>query len=78
MAPGVALMGALIFLPIPLGNVLPAIAVVLLGLGLVFRDGIAVLAGAATGLAAIGYTMALAFGAWAWIGQPLLERLVGS
>lgn len=78
MAPGVALMGALIFLPIPLGNVLPAIAVVLLGLGLVFRDGIAVLAGAATGLAAVGYTMALAFGAWAWIGQPLLERLVGS
>jgi hypothetical protein len=45
---------------------------------LVFRDGIAVLAGAATGLAAIGYTMALAFGAWAWIGQPLLERLVGA
>jgi hypothetical protein len=44
LAPKVALMGGLIFLPIPFGNVLPALALSLLGLGLVFRDGLAVLA----------------------------------
>lgn len=72
MAPKVALMGALIFLPIPLGNVLPAIALVLLGLGLVFRDGLAVLLGAGVGAAAVAYTLALAIGAWAWVVAPLI------
>ena len=77
MGPKVALMGALIFLPIPLGNVLPALAVVLLGLGLVFRDGVAVLLGAVVGVAAVAYTVALAFGAWAWIARPLIDAIGG-
>jgi hypothetical protein len=75
MGPKVALMGALIFLPIPLGNVLPALAVVLLGLGLVFRDGIAVLLSALVGLTAVCYTVGLAIGAWAWIARPLIEAV---
>jgi len=38
-----AVMGAVIILPLPLGNVLPAISLLLLGLALVFRDGLAVI-----------------------------------
>ena len=59
MAAWVAAMAVLIFLPIPFGNVLPAVALVLLGLGLVFRDGLAVLAGLATGGVALGITVGL-------------------
>lgn len=73
LAPKVVLMGALIFLPIPLGNVLPAVSMVLTGLGLVRRDGLAVLAGAVFGAAAVAWTAALGVGAWAWIVRPLLE-----
>jgi hypothetical protein len=40
-----AVMAFIIVLPIPFGNVLPALALVLIGLGLVFRDGVAVVAG---------------------------------
>ena len=39
----VALMALLIFLPIPFGNVLPALALSILGVGLMFRDGAVVL-----------------------------------
>jgi hypothetical protein len=77
MGPKIALMGGLIFLPIPQGNVLPALAVVLLGLGLALRDGVAILLGAAVGVAAVGYTVALAFGAWAWIARPLIDAIGG-
>eukprot|EP01038_Epipyxis_sp_PR26KG_P003020 gene3020-4286_t len=41
--PTVALMGALIFLPIPFGNVLPALSLMLLGVGLSHGDGLAAL-----------------------------------
>ena len=44
----VALMTVLIVLPIPLGNVLPAVTLIVLGLGLVFRDGVALLVRFAT------------------------------
>ena len=59
-------MAALIILPIPFGNVLPALALMLLGLGLAFRDGVLVLVGAATGGLALLSTSALAFAAWHW------------
>ncbi|MEI7444444.1 MAG: exopolysaccharide biosynthesis protein [Burkholderiales bacterium] len=75
LAPKVVLMGALIFLPIPLGNVLPAVSMVLTGLGLVRRDGLAVLVGAVFGAAAVAWTAALGVGAWAWIARPVLEAL---
>ena len=51
MAAKAGLMAVLIILPIPLGNVLPALALMLLGLGMVFRDGIAVLLSAKIGRA---------------------------
>ena len=57
LAPLVAAMAWAIFLPIPFGNVVPAVALLLIGLGLVFEDGLAVLAGATLGVA---WTLALA------------------
>lgn len=51
LAPLVALMAVVIFLPIPLGNIFPAVALLLIGLGLVFEDGLALLVGAALGVA---------------------------
>ena len=75
MAGHVGLMGGLIFLPIPLGNVLPALALVLLGLGLAFRDGWAVLLATAAASMALAYTLALGLAAWTWGLAPLLKGL---
>ena len=75
LAPLVALMAVVIFLPIPLGNIVPAIALLLIGLGWVFEDGLALLAGAAVGLALLGAMAMLAGGLWqvlpAWWGSAL-------
>lgn len=70
----IALMGALIFLPLPLGNVLPGTSLMLLSLGWLFRDGLALLLSAATGMAGVGYAVSvghLAFAAWQHIGASL-------
>jgi hypothetical protein len=72
VAPKVALMGVVIFLPLPFGNVLPALAVVVLGVGIAFRDGLAVLSAAGLALASVAYAAAMAAGAWAWIVEPLV------
>lgn len=71
----IALMAALIFLPLPLGNVLPGTSLMLLSLGWLFRDGVALLLSAAAGAAGVGYAFSvghLAFAAWqhmgAWFG----------
>ncbi len=64
LAPKVAVMAVLIILPIPFGNVLPGIAVVLLGLGLAFRDGLAVLLSGAAAALALAFTAALGAGVW--------------
>jgi hypothetical protein len=63
----VAAMAVLVILPIPFGNVLPALALTLLGIGLVFRDGVAVLLGAVTavGTTALMVTLALLAADWA-------------
>jgi len=75
LAPKVALMGALIFLPIPFGNVMPALALSLLGLGLAFRDGLAVLLALLAGGVAVAYTAGLGVLAWQWGLGPLLQWL---
>ncbi|MCF8167330.1 MAG: exopolysaccharide biosynthesis protein [Rhodoferax sp.] len=54
-----ALMGLVIFLPLPLGNVLPSLSLILLSLGWMFRDGLALLLSAASGLAAVAYGVSL-------------------
>lgn len=68
MATWVAAMAVLILLPIPFGNVLPAVALVLLGLGLVFRDGLAMLLGLATGVLAVALTVGMGVVAAGWLG----------
>lgn len=55
----IALMAALIFLPLPFGNVLPAISLVLLSLGWMFRDGVAMLLAGVAGVAATAYAVSL-------------------
>ena len=76
LAPFVAAMALIIFMPIPFGNVVPATALVLIGLGLVFEDGLAMLAGVVLGVALVGVLAGLAGGAahWApelWAAWPL-------
>lgn len=51
----IGLMGLVIFVPLPLGNVLPGLSLVLLSLGWMFRDGLALLLSTATGLAGVAY-----------------------
>lgn len=72
LAPKLALMGAVIFLPLPFGNVLPALAVMVLGVGVAFRDGLAVLSATGLAVASVAYAAAVAAGAWAWIIEPLM------
>lgn len=61
--PKVLLMAVIIILPLPLGNILPALALALLGVGLAFRDGLAVLASVVMAGLAVTYVTALALGA---------------
>lgn len=67
-----ALMGVLIALPIPFGNTLPGLSVLLMGLGLAARDGLAVLGSVILALVATGVSIALGWaGYWAvaqWLG----------
>ncbi len=51
----IALMAVLIFIPLPFGNVLPAISLVLLSLGWMFRDGLALLLAGVAGVGAMVY-----------------------
>jgi len=55
----IALMGVIIFVPLPLGNVLPAISLVLLSLGWMFRDGLALLLAGMAGVGAVLYAVSL-------------------
>ena len=69
LAPLVAAMALVIFLPIPFGNVVPAVALLLIGLGLVFEDGLALLAGATLGvLLVLGLAVLTVSGAQ-WLPQ---------
>ena len=77
LAVKIALMGVLIFLPIPLGNILPAIALGLLGLALAFEDGLLVLLATVFAGLSVLYTAALGAAAWWWGVAPLMQWLGG-
>ena len=62
----VGLMAVIVVMPIPFGNVLPALALVLIGLGLVFPDGLAVVLGLLMSGLALVATTGLLLMAWAW------------
>ncbi len=65
-AAALGLMAVIVVLPIPFGNVLPALATILIGLGLVFRDGVAVLLGLAVAAVALFVTAGLMVMVWVW------------
>jgi len=53
------LLAFLLILPIPLGNLLPALGILFIALGLIESDGVCVLAGLAIGIAAWGFLSGL-------------------
>ena len=55
------LLAVILVLPIPLGNVLPALALCLLALGVLERDGLWVLAGLGTAVAAVAVVWGVVF-----------------
>jgi hypothetical protein len=68
----VGVMAFIIVMPIPFGNVLPAVALSFIGLGLVFRDGVAVLLGLLIAGLAIVATVGLFLLAWVWGSEWIL------
>lgn len=76
--PVVAWLAFLIILPLPLGNVLPALALMVLGIGLVSRDGIWVAVSAAVSAVATAYPAALVMAGAAWGGEALSRLLPGA
>jgi hypothetical protein len=66
-----ALMGVLIVLPIPFGNTLPGLSVILMGLGLAMGDGLAVLGALILAVLATGTSTALVWAAWSGITHLL-------
>lgn len=62
----VGLMAAIVVMPIPFGNFLPAVALVFIGLGLVFRDGVAVILGLLMSGVALVAATGLLLMAWVW------------
>ena len=63
----VAAMAVLLALPIPFGNFLPAVTLILLALGIVFSDGLVVVAGYAASVLTGALFAALAIGAAGWL-----------
>ena len=55
------LLSLIVFLPIPLGNMLPALAICLMALGILERDGLWVLAGLVTGAASVVLVWGVAY-----------------
>jgi hypothetical protein len=56
------LLSVVLFLPIPLGNMLPALSISILALGLLERDGVWVLAGLATSVLSAGLVWGVIYG----------------
>jgi hypothetical protein len=52
-------MVAMILLPLPLVNILPAFSLLLLSLGWLFRDGVALALSTAAGVAGLAYALSL-------------------
>ncbi len=71
IAAAIALMAVIIIMPIPFGNVLPAVSLSFIALGLVFRDGMAVLLGLVLAAIATLVTAGLFLLAWLWGRQWL-------
>jgi hypothetical protein len=66
----------IVFLPVPFGNAIPGLALVLMAVGLLGRDGLAVMAGAAIGLVGLAVVSGFVYGA-ALAGSELVRHLLG-
>lgn len=64
-------MAVLIALPIPFGNVIPGLSILLIAMGMAQRDGLAVGAGFALGLLALAFSVAIVYGSWWLISEWL-------
>ena len=64
LGPMTLVMAALIFLPIPFGNVLPAVSLMLAGVALAARDGLLMLASLSVGASALASSGALIALGW--------------
>lgn len=69
----VGLMATIVAMPIPFGNLLPAVAVMFIGLGLVFRDGLAVILGLLMSAVALAATIGVLLMAWVWGREWILD-----
>lgn len=67
----IAILGAILALPIIFGNLLPAWAIILLALGLIEEDGVAVIIGSVVGVLAVAWNLFLILG-----GVVLVETLI--
>ncbi|WP_374563751.1 exopolysaccharide biosynthesis protein [Ideonella sp.] len=63
----IAAMALLILLPLPLGNLLPGISLVLLALGWIYKDGVALMLSTLAGAAAMAYGALSAHLLWAMV-----------
>ncbi|MGL4960852.1 MAG: exopolysaccharide biosynthesis protein [Inquilinus sp.] len=70
------LLAVILFLPIPLGNIVPALAISAFAIGLVERDGIAVSVGWAVSAGALAILVAVSAALWAAL-RAFLETLFG-
>ena len=70
------LLALVLVLPIPLGNMLPALAICILALGILERDGVWVMAGMSVGFASLAVVSGVI---WAFVkaGLYLLHNLIG-
>lgn len=66
-------MAFLVLMPIPFGNVLPALALMLIGLGLVCRDGVAGNLGLLMAGVALAATIGVLLMAGVWGGEWILS-----
>ncbi|OYU47830.1 MAG: exopolysaccharide biosynthesis protein [Rhizobiales bacterium PAR1] len=69
----ILLLGLAITLPIPLGNMLPVIAIVMIALALLARDGVALLVAVIAAKLALGWTVGIV-----WLGVDVIATLVTS
>jgi hypothetical protein len=70
------LLAIILFMPIPLGNMVPALAISAFAIGLVERDGIAVSAGWAVSAGALAILVAVSAALWAAL-RAFLQTLLG-
>ncbi len=76
IAATVGLMAVIVLLPIPFGNAMPALAMMFIGLGLVFRDGVAIVLGLTTAGLALLITAGLMSMVWVWGGEWLTRWML--